>query len=99
MNFSYNMKDIIKFLYLLLITGILVAQPIFGVIALDGNQSDNNNQSDDDHNSSQPIVRDTCFSIYPTLCLNIKPPIDIGLPLIDMSIGTLSIGVITPEFY
>lgn len=95
MSFSCNIK-VIKFLYLSLMTGMLIAQPIFGFMSLDDNQSDNNNQSDD--NSSQPIVKDVCFSIYPMLCVDIKPPIDIEFPLIDIYPDILPIGVITPEF-
>jgi hypothetical protein len=81
---SFNYKEITKFLYLLLIIGILVAQPIFGVIVSNDNQSDNNNQSHN-QNSSQSIVKDVCFSTYPIFCTHIKPPADIELPLIDMS--------------
>ena len=105
-------EDMMKFLYILLI-GVLIVQPVFGVISLyesGNNQTNNNqtvnpdNQTDNQTNNNQTnnnqtnnSIEDICMSKYPMLCTHIKPPIDIELPLIDMYQISLPIGLVTPD--
>ena len=82
-------KEIIKYIYILLITWILVIQPIFGVMSQsDTNQFDTNNtnqfDTNDTNQSNNIIVKDICNSKYPVFCIPMTPPEDVEFPLIEM---------------